>query len=85
MEKRDKKFLHCPPHEGIGREEAADVRKPGFILRASVLCVTSRPVFPNVTRCFQEEIIHFRKHYSKKTTKEANCLRVNGIYVLDDY
>ena len=38
MEK-DRKFLHCPPHEGIGREEATDVRKHIFILLASGPCV----------------------------------------------
>lgn len=32
-------ILHCPPYEGIGREKAADVRKHGFIRRASSLCV----------------------------------------------
>lgn len=34
-------ILHCPPYEGIGREEAADVRKQGFIRRASSTCVNT--------------------------------------------
>lgn len=39
-EKRQE-ILHCPPHEGTGREEAADVRKQGFIPRASAMCVVT--------------------------------------------
>lgn len=39
-EKRQE-ILHCPPHEGIGREEAADVREHGFIQRASAVCVVT--------------------------------------------
>lgn len=31
---KTQKFLRCQPHEGIGREEAADVRQQGFIPRA---------------------------------------------------
>ena len=55
MAKRQE-ILHCPPYEGIGREKAADVRKHGFIRRASGPCVltykradVARP--PAVKRC----------------------------------
>lgn len=40
-EEKRQEILHCPPHEGIGREEAADVRKLGFIPRASATCVVT--------------------------------------------
>lgn len=44
MAKRHREFLHCPPYEGIGREEAADVRKQAFIRRASSMCVRTYDV-----------------------------------------
>lgn len=48
---RTLELLHCPPHEGTGREEAADVRKQDFIRRASTLR-------PHVLTCHIDVHVH---------------------------
>ena len=55
-EKR-REILHCPPHEGIGREEAADVRKWGFIVRASSLRVHALMLRTSMTMARCKSII----------------------------